>query len=251
MKIIHEIIEIIETLDPTNVEKLKPSLLKLAKLSALSFGEDEKRLSDKKIKEIYNKHLIFFNCVDSEFQNEIFLLTSTLNNEFFRIFEILIDEMTARGYLEDAIELSTLILSGMGAKARSLKLFTTHKKNLSAFLNSKEHITYLKEEISKQFNAQLFEGLYFKIVQVQGLIMLIKDHLDENSRNLASTIRTTLLLENRTIESLEQDPIFGKYFDPKYPKELKMRIYLWDKLTVDLRNEYSIDAILEQADANA
>ncbi len=243
MKIIHELIKTIEKTDKDSFEKLKPTMLKLARMSALSFGNEEKKLTGKRIEEIYNMWLIPFGQ-DQEFLDEIESLISKLNSEFIRTYESLTDGMSERGYRKDAIELSAFVLRSIGGKARGLNLHLGRKKKLLVYCDSEEQLRDLKTEISKQLREQSCESPYVSALLINGLVCSIKENLDEMSRQLAGTIRAMVSMDNRTIEELESNEILGTYFDPQYPKELKRRIYLWDKLTVELRNEYSIDEII-------
>lgn len=244
MKVIHELIKTIEKSDTNNIEKLKPIMLKLARMSVLSFGNEEKKLTAEKIEEIYNMWLMPFGQ-DQEFLDEIESLTSKLNSKFIKAYESLIDSISERGYRKDAIELSAFVLRSIGGKARGIKLHLGKKKKLLKYCDSEEQITDLKTEISRQLREQSCESPYVSALIINGLVCSIKENLDEMSRQLAGTIRAMISMDNRTIEELESNEILGKYFDPQYPKELKWRIYLWDKLTVELRNEYSIDEIIE------
>lgn len=244
MKVIHELIEKIEKADASNFETMKPALLKLAKMSALSLGEQDRRLSPKKIDEIYRLWMIPYN-VAYELHDEVQVIIGKLNHEFVRVYTTLVDGMCDRGYFKDGRTLCELVLRGLGGKARWIKLQMGKRKKLLAYAESQEYLADLKSEIDKQLREQSLESIYASIVQINGLIVMIKEHLDESSRNLAGTIRAMASMDGRSMLELEADEVLGEYFNPQYPKELRRRIYLWDQLTVNLRNEYSVDEILE------
>lgn len=244
-KIIHELIRLLEGADATTIDALKPELLKYAKLSALSLGNDEKTLEDETIHQLYSMWSIPFTNAFASFtedlQNDIF----KLNRAFTGVYESFVDGMYARGYLGDSIELSTHVLRSLNGKVRWIKHQTPISNQPMDYFHSEAYFEVLKAEIRQQLHQETCESMYHGLFVITGLVYLVKDYLDEESRTLAGAIRNLIELSDRSVEEIKNDPLTRKYFDPQYPKELRRRIYLWDSKSVELRNEYSLEVLME------
>ena len=239
MKILSEMKDLIINLKGENLEDVKLKLLRNINLIALSL-EDEEELTNEQLESIY----ALTSMKDSLRENkelELYDIGAILIIKIKNAFDEFTTDIIEKGFLNDVLELTSFLLSIVGGGARRIKLLQLNKNKESDYFDTKEYFFELKKELYKQIDLKSSEGAHVKVFLVNGIIESIKSELATNSQKHGSLVIS--LLNDYKISSEEVNE--RSYFKRGYGRELQRRIYMWDKLTFDLKYDYSIDRMLD------
>lgn len=223
-------------LNHDNIAEMKNKLIKYTKLIALSFDKDED-LSCDQIDKIYE----LVERLKSEHHYDSF--GASLTENFEEAFDILSTSVINNGFVEDMIELTLDFLKLIGGGARGHKLLLQINGNPGS-LHNQETFFQLRKEFYKQIDLKSSEGYYQRIFLIRGLVQSVDLELESRLRQHGSVLISLLEGTNTTEDFNNVRSWHNQWFDKNYVKELQRRIYLWDKLTIKLKNEFSIEELL-------
>lgn len=247
-----EIKELVSQLNNENIEELKPLLIRKINKLVLSINDDSD-ISDSELEEMYDWVIIREKFREEAREENNSLLEGTLINNFIKAYEEFINEIVNKGYISDAIELTSTSLRSIGGLARSIRILK--KMKIQKYINSVEHLNDLKAEFYKHLKSYAHKGFYEEQFVIMGLIHIIKFCLEENSQEHGRAVISILTdYKSNKIKNVEEfnnethiEEISIK-LKREYGIELQRRVYSWDNLTRKLEDHYYLEKLYEDMD---
>lgn len=229
---------LISSLNKDNVDKVKKDLIKYLDILTLSLDEKDGELSSNKINRIYN-----IMEVRKNFRSENKIGTNLiLFNEFIDKLYALLDNIKNKGYLQDAVEISSDFLKGIGGINREFKLLIINEK-VEDYVYSEDHLSDLKKEIESLLYERVYQSIYEEIYTIVGLTYSIRFNLEEKCKEYGRIVLSLLELEDEISKNE-----LKKILHNKYAIELQRRVYYWDKAAMGLKDHYYIEKLYEHTE---
>ncbi|WP_125152067.1 hypothetical protein [Clostridium rectalis] len=239
-----KLIDIINTLDICNLEKSKEELKKYMYLHLLSL-DDKDDLSCEELERIY--YIIYER---KRFKSENKIGTELLLLEKFKkAFNSFIYDLVERDYLWDAIELTSSVLKDTGGISRNIKLLVENNKQ-QEYLYSEIYLEDLKREFYINIRRKVLYSIFSEMNLVMGLIYSIRFDIEEKCQEHGRIVLSFLKdYKTEKIKSLHEfnneahTKEVKKLLSEEYSLELQRRMYLWDKLTIELKDHYCLEKL--------
>ncbi|GAV23049.1 hypothetical protein cpu_15590 [Carboxydothermus pertinax] len=236
--------DLIKNLNSENVEKLKPQLNRYVNQLILSIYDTNLELSDLDLESLCET-LLHKDEFREEFRDK--LQKGLLIDKFIHIYDLFINEITKERYVFDGIELTTLCLRSIGGIARGLKLLKLNKHK-EEYFHSLQYLKDLNAEFYAHLRQYAGKGIIEEHFLITGLIHTIRFYLEENCQEHGRKILALLTdRKDKRLKTLEEfnnelhTAEIKCMLTREYAIELQRRLYLWDKLTIDLKNHYYLE----------
>lgn len=247
-----EIKDLINKLDNTNAEELKPKLIR--QVNELILNINDESICDAELENLCNFLIAregFRENMKEEASKEETSIEGLIIEEFIKSFEEFICQINNEKYIEDIIELINNSLRGIGGIARGVKVMKKYVQFED--YNSPEHLMELKEEFYKQLRSYSSKGIYEEQLIVFGLINTIKfqleEQLQEHGRFIISMLTDYKTKNIKSINEFQEEAHLNEVkvkMKREFAIELQRRIYIWDSLTWKLQDHYYLERLYEE-----
>jgi predicted house-cleaning noncanonical NTP pyrophosphatase (MazG superfamily) len=226
--------KLINDLDKDNLRSLKPKLLRLLKLELLSFDDGNENISEQQLDDILN-----LVREKEEFDKDYLTDKEFLFIENFKCaYDEFVDDIVSKGYLRNAVELTIDVLKSIGGYTRGLKLFL--ENNDLSYIKSDQYLKNLKNELYNRIDQIIKDKSMQQLFLVLGLIhsisFILQKQIFEHSELLIEKIQN----KQGTFKIECSDKHLDNFISKEYIEELQRRVYLWDKLTFELKHHYTL-----------
>lgn len=233
ISMIKEMKKLISQLNEENIDDIKPKLDRYIKLQVL--GLDDEKIPDEKLQKMIKLNEVRDELLDEE-EDEDYLLIEKFKLMYNEFYNQLIKDKDDKN-IENVIQITKAALNSIGGRGRKLRIFTD-AKDLS-YLKSKQCAEDLKKELFCRMEQVVREKIMDEPFLIIGLIHTIKFYLNEDLQDCSKTIISVLKREKeKEVQSLINQ---YEFFNKEYVIELERAIYLWDKLTLDMRSHFIIN----------
>lgn len=230
----NEIKNIIKNLAPADLEQQKTRLMHLLKLQDLQMNDNYEDITPRLLEKIEEQ------IAEKERLSELFdlrqkemLLLCKLEEQI----DIFIDDLTFNGYEGDAVELIMDSMRQLGGYAEIVRNFLKNRRNLEYFQTDAD-LTDLLAMLYKRIRFITEQNKDSALFTVLGLVNGMRFYLEEKCKEHGKIILSILGSEGKNQDNLtlEEKQIMSR----AYGDELQRRIYLWDKLTLEFKDSYSL-----------
>ncbi len=248
-----EIKDLLNKLNSTNIDDLKPTLTR--KVNELILNINDDNMSDCELEELCD-FFITREALREEVRQEDSLSEGLLIENFIKAFDTFIEEINTKEYVSDAIDLTNTAIRSIGGIARGFRLMKKYALKEDVIKNH-QYLIELKEEFYKQLRSYSTKGLYEEHFVICGLINTIKFDLEEQSQEHGQFVISILTdYETQKLKSPKEfeeehsdehslDNIKNK-MKSEFGIELKRRIYSWDNLTRKLTDHYYLESLYNE-----
>lgn len=245
-----ELKDLLNKLDSTNVQKLKSILER--KVNEIIVNINDDTLSDEELEKL-SDFIITREEFREEAREERGLLEGLMIEDFIKAFDEFIKEIQDEIYISEYIELVNSCLRSIGGTARGFRI--VRKYAPSKDYDKVKHLNAVKDEFYKELRSYAAKGISEEQLVVFGLIRIIKFELEERLQEHGRLVighLTSYRTKKRdiTLDEFVNNPRNEsvKYkMNEEYGLELQRRVYLWDKLTMDLQDHYYLEKLYEEA----
>lgn len=247
-----EIKDLVNKLDNTNAEELKPKIIR--QVNELILNINDENICDTELENLCNFLIAresFRENMKEEASKEETSIEGLIIEEFIKSFEEFICQINNEKYIEDIIELINKSLRGIDGIARGVKVMKKYVQ--SEDYNSLKHLMELKEEFYKQLKSYSSKGIYEEQLIVFGLINTIKfqleEQLQEHGRFIISMLTDYKTKNIKSINEFQEENHLDEVkvkMKREFAIELQRRIYLWDSLTWKLQDHYYLERLYEE-----
>ncbi|KAI3346587.1 hypothetical protein FDB55_03980 [Clostridium botulinum] len=248
-----EIKDLLNKLNSTNIDDLKPTLTR--KVNELILNINDDNMSDCELEELCD-FFITREALREEVRQEDSLSEGLLIENFIKAFDTFIEEINTKEYVSDAIDLTNTAIRSIGGIARGFRLMKKYALKEDVIKNH-QYLIELKEEFYKQLRSYSTKGLYEEHFVICGLINTIKFDLEEHSQEHGQFVISILTdYETQKLKSPKEfeeehsdehslDNIKNK-MKSEFGIELQRRIYSWNNLTRKLTDHYYLENLYNE-----
>ncbi|MBN1065566.1 hypothetical protein [Clostridium botulinum] len=248
-----EIKDLLNKLNSTNIDDLKPTLTR--KVNELILNINDDNMSDCELEELCD-FFITRETLREEVRQEDSLSEGLLIENFIKAFDTFIEEINTKEYISDAIDLTNTAIRSIGGIARGFRLMKKYAPKEGVIKNH-QYLIELKEEFYKQLRSYSTKGLYEEHFVICGLINTIKFDLEEQSqehgRFVISILKDYETQKLKSPKEFEEEHSDEHSLDnikvkmkSEFGIELKRRIYSWDNLTRKLTDHYYLESLYNE-----
>ncbi|MDR5587449.1 hypothetical protein [Clostridium aquiflavi] len=244
-----EIKDLLNKLDSTNIEDLKPTLTR--KVNELILNINDDNMSDCELEELCD-FFITRETLREDARQDDSLMEGILIENFIKAFDEFIAEINTGEYISDAIDLTNTAIRSIGGIARGFRLMKKYAPK-EGVINNTPYLIELKDEFYKQLRSYGAKGLYEEHFVICGLINTIKFDLEEQSqehgRYIISFLTDYETQKLKSFEEFENEPHLNESkikMKREFGIELQRRIYSWDNLTKKLTDHYYLESLYKE-----
>ena len=233
----------IENLNKDNILENKSQLKRYIAELILSIKDFDNSIDIKDLEEMLSIKL-FKEEMQTEIERDLEEdggVLGALTNEFIKIYKEFTYRIVEKGYIEDAIGLTRMVLKALDynfIEIYLLKKNNAFKEENSRYINSINYLNDLQEYLEKYLNKDI-SNISKECFNVLGLIDFIKNGLEEDVSKLSNIFLNEL--RNKSLNEFNKENHIEEYkniFTPKYVEELNRRRYEWDSLSYKLKENY-------------
>ena len=233
----------IENLNKDNILENKSQLKRYIAELILSIKDFDNSIDIKDLEEMLSIKL-FKEEMQTEIERDLEEdggVLGALTNEFIKIYKEFTYRIVEKGYIEDAIGLTRMVLKALDynfIEIYLLKKNNAFKEENSRYINSINYLNDLQEYLEKYLNKDI-SNISKECFNVLGLIDFIKNGLEEDVSKLSNIFLNEL--RNKSLNEFNKENHIEEYkniFTPKYVEELNRRRFEWDSLSYKLKENY-------------